>query len=180
MVYVYYNLRLQVKQIDKEPNRDAISLDNIDTLSDWRVESEEPAMEEAPEWLAAEGEEEDVSEGEQGEEEVGGNLEEDIPLPQDEEFGFDFPDIPIYPPQRPAATTRGAERQLTLSSTIGRAVGASTSTSTPGSSRATTPPAPRFGQATSSARPPTPPTSRGRGRAVPLRAFTRKRGRGNQ
>ena len=99
MVYVYYNLRLQVKQIDKEPNIDAISLDNIDTLSDWRVESEEPAMEEAPEWLAAEGEEEDVLEGEQGEEEVGGKLEEDIPLPQDEEFGFDFPDIPIYPPQ---------------------------------------------------------------------------------
>ena len=63
MAYVYYNLRLQVKQIDKEPNIDAISLDDIDTLCEWRVESEEPAMEEAPEWLAAEEEEADVSEG---------------------------------------------------------------------------------------------------------------------
>ncbi len=79
--------------------------------------------------MAAEGEEEDVSKGEQGEEEEEeGDLEEDIPLPEDEEFDFDFPDIPIYPPQRPAATTRGTERQLTLASTTARAFGASTST----------------------------------------------------
>ena len=30
---------------------DAISLDNIDVLSPWRVESEEPILEESPSWL---------------------------------------------------------------------------------------------------------------------------------
>jgi hypothetical protein len=51
LVYVYYNLRLWVKQLDKEPDIEAISLDNIDTTSQWRVEIQEPEMEEAPEWL---------------------------------------------------------------------------------------------------------------------------------
>ena len=32
MVYVYYNLRLWVKQIDKTPDMDAIILDEIDTM----------------------------------------------------------------------------------------------------------------------------------------------------
>ena len=51
LVYVYYNLRLWVKQIDKEPDIEAISLDNIDTTSQWRVEIQDPEMEESPEWL---------------------------------------------------------------------------------------------------------------------------------
>jgi hypothetical protein len=51
MVYVYYNLRLWVKQIDKVPDTDAISLDAIDTTSPWRVEIERLFMEEALEWL---------------------------------------------------------------------------------------------------------------------------------
>jgi hypothetical protein len=51
LVYVYYNLRLWVKQLDKEPDIEAISLDNIDTTSQWRVEIQEPKMEEAPKWL---------------------------------------------------------------------------------------------------------------------------------
>jgi hypothetical protein len=37
--------------MDRTPNVDAISLDNIDVLSKWRVESEMPIMEEAPAWL---------------------------------------------------------------------------------------------------------------------------------
>jgi hypothetical protein len=49
LVYVHYNLRLWLKQMDRTPNVDAISLDNIDVLSKWRVESEMPIMEEAPE-----------------------------------------------------------------------------------------------------------------------------------
>jgi len=46
MVYVYYNLRLWVKQIDK-----VLDMDAIDTMSLWRVEIERPTMEEALEWL---------------------------------------------------------------------------------------------------------------------------------
>jgi hypothetical protein len=33
---------------------DAISLENIDTLTEWRVEFERPIMEEAPSWLEVE------------------------------------------------------------------------------------------------------------------------------
>jgi hypothetical protein len=47
IVYFYYNLRLWVKQINKVADTDAIVLDSIDT-SPWRVETEEPVMEEAP------------------------------------------------------------------------------------------------------------------------------------
>ena len=47
MVYVYYNLRLWVKQLDKEPNIEAISLDAIDTTTLWRVEMEELKRKEA-------------------------------------------------------------------------------------------------------------------------------------
>ena len=50
MVYVYYNLKLQVKQIEKVTSSNVISLDDIDTTSKWRVET----MEEAPEWLEKE------------------------------------------------------------------------------------------------------------------------------
>jgi hypothetical protein len=39
MVYVYYNLRLRVKQINKVLHTDAIVLDLIDTKSPWRVET---------------------------------------------------------------------------------------------------------------------------------------------
>ena len=79
MVYVYYNLRLQVKQIEKVPNSYAISLDDINTTRKWRVETEDPVMDKAPEWLE---EEEDVdanlSEEEGAEEDV------DVPLPEDD------------------------------------------------------------------------------------------------
>ena len=40
-----------MKQLDKEPDIEAISLDSIDTTSQWRVEIQEPEMEEALEWL---------------------------------------------------------------------------------------------------------------------------------
>jgi hypothetical protein len=38
-------------QIEKEPEVDVISLDNIDILSKWRVEIEVPLLDEAPAWL---------------------------------------------------------------------------------------------------------------------------------
>ena len=37
--------------MEKAPDVDAISLDNIDVLSKWRVETKLPIMEEAPAWL---------------------------------------------------------------------------------------------------------------------------------
>lgn len=40
-----------MKQIERTPDIEAISFDGIDTTSAWMVESEEPAMELASEWL---------------------------------------------------------------------------------------------------------------------------------
>ena len=40
-----------MRQIQKIPDMDAISLDNIDTTAAWRVETETPAMESIPDWL---------------------------------------------------------------------------------------------------------------------------------
>ena len=40
-----------MRQINREPNVKAISLDNIDILSKWTVEVEVPLLEEAPSWL---------------------------------------------------------------------------------------------------------------------------------
>jgi hypothetical protein len=40
-----------LKQIDRTPDVDAISLENIDVLSKWRVESEMPTMEEVLSWI---------------------------------------------------------------------------------------------------------------------------------
>ena len=87
MVYVYYNLRLQVKQIEKVPNPDAISLDDIDTTSKWRVEMEDPVMDEAPEWLEGEGDD-DANPSE----EEGGEEDADVPLPEDD-YDYDYEDI---------------------------------------------------------------------------------------
>ena len=142
-----------MKQIEKVTNSDAISLDDIDTTSKWRVETEDPVMDEAPEWLEEEG-------------------DADVPLPEDD-YDYDYEDIeeevdiqvqrqPIPMPPPPQSHTVGTgRRQLAFaspSSTIStRAVGGSSST--PGSSGP----------------PPQPPiASRGRVVSVPL---TRKRGR---
>ena len=60
-------------QIQKEPDANAISLDNIDILSKWRVEIETPIMEEAPAW-----QEEGQVEEEEEEEVVGDTMEGDV------------------------------------------------------------------------------------------------------
>jgi 8-oxo-dGTP pyrophosphatase MutT (NUDIX family) len=99
LVYVYYNLRLWVKQLKKEPDIEAISLDNIDTTSQWRVEIQEPEMEEALEWLE-EHADNLMEEGATEEEEE----EEDVPLTVDreveEEIGLPVDPMPPPPPQR--------------------------------------------------------------------------------
>ena len=70
-------------QINKEPDANAISLNNIDILSKWRVEIETPIMEEAPAWLEEAQEEGQVEEEEEEEEEeqevVGGTMEASPP-----------------------------------------------------------------------------------------------------
>ena len=96
MVYVYYNLRLWVRQLDKTLDMEAISLDEIDTTAEWRVETERPLMDPTEDWLVQdegeeEGEEEEEQEQEQEQEQEEEELEE-----QEEE---------VTPPTR--ATTRG-------------------------------------------------------------------------
>jgi hypothetical protein len=51
LVYVYYNLRLWVKQLEIKIDAKAISLDEIDTTVAWRLEVEEPIIETALDWL---------------------------------------------------------------------------------------------------------------------------------
>eukprot|EP00253_Pinus_taeda_P024577 PITA_24577 len=72
MVYVYYNTRLWVRQLERTLDMEAISLDGIDTTAAWRVEAERPLMESADDWLVQEvvEEEEEKEEAEQQEEEM--------------------------------------------------------------------------------------------------------------
>ena len=104
LVYVHYNLRLWIKQMDKTPDVDAISLDNIDILSTWRVEVELPIIEAAPSWLeepeAQEGQEQEENEDEEEEEEED---EEDEEQEEDEE-GHVQASTPAAPPSREFAT----------------------------------------------------------------------------
>jgi hypothetical protein len=76
MVYVYYNLRLLVRQIQKTPNVDAISLDGIDTSVEWRVESERPILESMLDWI-----QEEVEGAVAEEEEAEGDVTEQSPPP---------------------------------------------------------------------------------------------------
>jgi hypothetical protein len=159
LVYVYYNLRLWVKQLDKEPDIKAITLDNIDTTSQWRVEIQEPEMEEAPEWL---------EEGETKEEE---EEEGDVPLPLDteaeEEIGLLVDPLPPPPPRRAipgvGLGSIGTRRQHTFPPTSSPSL--TTSDVASGAAGASTP--------SSSRVPPRPPTA-SRGKLVPI---TRKRAR---
>jgi hypothetical protein len=66
-----------MRQIEKEPKVDAISLDNIDILSKWRVEIEVPLLDEAPAWLE-EGDQEQQHQQEDEEDEEEEEEEEEI------------------------------------------------------------------------------------------------------
>ena len=138
-----------MKQLDKEPDIEAISLDNIDTTSQWRVEIQEPEMEEAPEWL----EEHANNLMEEGATEE----EEDVPLPVDieaeEEIGLPVDPMPPPPPRRaiPGVGLGSVEtrrRQHTFPSTSSSSL--TTSDGASGTARASTP--------SSSRVPPRPPT----------------------
>jgi hypothetical protein len=171
LVYVYYNLRLWVKQLDKEPNIEAISLDNIDTTSQWRVEIQEPEMEEAPKWLEEHADdlrEEGTTEEEEEE-------EDNVPLPVDteaeEEIGLPVDPMPPPPPQSAIpgvglGSVGNGRRQHTFPSTSSPSL-----TTSDGASEAA-----RTSTPSSSTVPPRPPTAC-RGKLVP---FTHKRARAAQ
>lgn len=82
---------------------DAISLDNTDILSTWRVEAELPIIEAAPSWLeelkAQEGQEKEEHEDEEAEEDE----DEDEEDEEDEE-GYVQASTPVAPPSREIAT----------------------------------------------------------------------------
>jgi hypothetical protein len=167
LVYVYYNLRLWVKQLDKEPDIEAISLDDIDTTSQWRVEIQELEMEEAPEWLEEHAN--DLREEATTEE---GEGEDDVPLPVDtkveEEIELPMDPMPPPPPRRAIpgvglGSVRTGRRQHTFPSTSSSSL--TTSDGASGATRASTP--------SSSGVPPLPPTA-SKGKVVP---FTSKRAR---
>jgi hypothetical protein len=62
LVYVHYNLRLWVKQLEIKIDAKAISLDEIDTTAAWRVEVEEPVTETTLDWLEDSGDDHGISE----------------------------------------------------------------------------------------------------------------------
>jgi hypothetical protein len=177
LVYVYYNLRLWVKQLDKEPDIEDISLDNIDTTSQWRVEIQGPEMEEAPEWLEEHAD--NLMEEGATEEEA----EEEVPLPVDieaeEEIGLPVDPMPPPPPQRAIprvglGSVGTGRRQHTFPSTSSPSL--TTSEKASGAIGSSTP--------TSSRVSPRPPTA-SRGKLVPFtckraREATTPRHRGNQ
>eukprot|EP00253_Pinus_taeda_P027583 PITA_27583 len=117
MVYVYYNLQLWVKQLEKIPNMKAISLDGIDTTVAWRVEVERPLMESSNDWL-----EQEVVEGvEGGEEDVtpptwatpATNRGRGLPPLAPTSSGSRAQQSPL--PTPPASTSRGKENAIAFS-----------------------------------------------------------------
>ena len=110
-----------------------ISLDNIDTTSQWKVEIHEPEMEEAPDWLEEHAD--DLREEGTTEE------EDDVPLPVDteaeEEIGLLVDPMPPPPPRRAIpgvglGSVGTGRRQHTFPSTLSPSL-----TTSDGASRAT-------------------------------------------
>jgi hypothetical protein len=62
MIYIYYNLLLWVRQLQKTLDMEAISSNRIDTIIAWRIETESSIMDSAPDWLQEEAVRESVVE----------------------------------------------------------------------------------------------------------------------
>jgi hypothetical protein len=86
LVYVYYNLRLWVKQLEIKIDAKAISLDEIDTTAAWRGEVEEPVIETALDWLEDSGDDHGISE----------DLDQDV----SEDIQFHAESASVPPPER--------------------------------------------------------------------------------
>jgi hypothetical protein len=87
LAYVYYNLRLWVKQLEKKIDAKAISLDGIDTTIAWRAEVEEPVIETALDWVEDSGDDHGISE----------DLDHDVP--EDIQFHAESTSVPPAEPQ---------------------------------------------------------------------------------
>ena len=90
LVYVHYNLKLWVKQYERKVDVTTISLDEIDTTGAWSVESEEPVMEVALDWLEVD----HFTDSDHGDDTKA--LDEDIPVL--EEFHIEFGSVPQSDP----------------------------------------------------------------------------------
>jgi hypothetical protein len=138
LVYVYYNLRLWVKQLEKKPDVKAISLDGIDTTAAWRVEIEEPVIEIALDWLEDSDNDHGISE----------ELDQDVP--ENIQFHDESASVPPVEPQSqsegdrpsgsnsslpPLPSSRGHQSRGSSTSSRGR----STPIQGPHASRAPTP-----------------------------------------
>jgi len=97
--YVYYNIRLWVKQLEIKIDAKAISLVEIDTTVAWRGEVEEPVIETALDWLEDSGDDHGISE----------DLDQDVP--EDIQFHAESASVPPTEPQsqsdgdRPSGST---------------------------------------------------------------------------
>jgi hypothetical protein len=164
-----------VKQLDKNTDAKAISLDGIDTTAAWRVECEEPIMESAPDWL-----EDDHDTGDDTE-----ALDEDVPDFPDFQFHTQSSSVPSSVPQsqsegdRPGGSTSSGGGLYRGSSSVARGHQFAGSSSrghqfAGSSSRGRQTPV----RGPTASRAPTP-SSRGRAISTAI-TFTRKRGRGNR
>jgi hypothetical protein len=93
LVYVYYNLRLWVKQLEKKPDVKAISLDGIDTTATWRVEVEKHVTETALDLL------EEDSDDDHG---IYEEMDQDVP----EDIQFHAETVSV-PPTKPQSQSEG-------------------------------------------------------------------------
>jgi hypothetical protein len=120
-----------MRQMEKEPEVDAISLDNIDILSKWRVEVDVPLLDEAPAWLEEgdqekQQEDEDKEEEEEEEEELHPyNMEDDELVesgtPLSTQIGLASPPSNIDARSRPSASSsRPGKQPLIVSRKRGR------------------------------------------------------------
>jgi len=143
--------------MDKTPDVDAISLDNIDILSTWRVEAELPIIEAAPSWLeepeAQEGQAHEENKDEEAEEDED---EEDEDEEQEEDEGEDEDDVQASTPAAPHSREIATPSQSATIPTWARAPITAHETPSAG---------------------PRPSTVRGRPDKQPM-TFSRKRGRG--
>jgi hypothetical protein len=162
LVYVYYNLRLWVKQLEIKIDAKAISLDGIDTTAAWRVEVEEPVIETALDWLEDSGDDHGISE----------DLDQDVP--EDIQFHAESASVPPIEPQsqsegdRPSGSTSSLP-PLPVPSSKGHLSRGSSS-----SSRGRLTPV----QGAHASRAPTP-SAKGKTLSTTI-TFARKRGRGNR
>jgi hypothetical protein len=172
MVYVYYNLQLWVKQIQKTPDVTSISLDEIDTTAAWRVETERPLLESAPEWIeddAAEPEPVAVTEAdvEEGVEEEDWLDHVEFTYTDDAAFQEEGLDLEPEPEAEPEPESQSQSQRFVVGQGLGAVGGSSSSGPSASTSRAHQ----GASASTSGARVP-PPRARGssRGRRPLVRA----------